>query len=343
MRELVKIKFGSHLYGTSTPASDLDFKGVHVPERRDILLGRVKPALSTKRAKAEGEKNVAGEIDSESYSLLRFLQLAAEGQTVAMDVLFAPSWADVEPCAPEWSEVRANRHRLLTRRSAAFVGYCRQQANKYGIKGSRVAAARKALDVLKCGMIDQGATAKLQTLAHVLPELKASTEHVDIIDIEQISGEQIAHLEVCNRKMSYRANIKSAVDIVQRLVDEYGARALAAERHEGIDWKALSHAVRVGREALELLGTGNITFPLPDAEHILKIKKAELPYKAVAEEIENLLTEVEAAALTSKLPEQPDMAWIEDFVSAVYMTSIVDRGRGMSGRAGLSLYYASGS
>ena len=37
---------------------------------------------------------------------------------------------------------------LVTRRSAAFVGYCRQQANKYGIKGSRVAAARKALTLL---------------------------------------------------------------------------------------------------------------------------------------------------------------------------------------------------
>lgn len=322
MRELVKIKFGSHLYGTDTPASDLDFKAVHVPDGRDILLGLAKGAISTKREKAEGEKNVAGEVDSESYSLYRFLQLAAEGQTVAMDVLFAPAWADVEPCAWEWQEVRANRHRLLTRRSAAFVGYCRQQANKYGIKGSRVSAARKTLEVLKLGMIDNGATAKLQTLAHVLPELKASTEHVDILDIEQISGEQIAHLEVCNRKMSYRASIKGAVDIVQRLVDEYGARALSAERHEGIDWKALSHAVRVGREALELLSTGNITFPLPDRAHILAIKKAELPYRAVAEEIETLLTDVERAAETSALPDAPDMDWVEDFTCAVYKASI---------------------
>lgn len=322
MRQLVKIKFGSHLYGTDTPSSDLDFKSVHIPAPRDILLGRAKGAISTRRDKAEGEKNVAGEIDSESYSLLRYLQLASEGQTVAMDVLFAPPWADVEPCAPEWSEVRANRHRLLTRKSSAFVGYCRQQANKYGIKGSRVAAARKALAVLSAGLEQHGTAAKLELMANELLALKQSTEHTDIIGIEQISGQTMLHLEVCNRKMSYRASIKSAVDIVQRLVDEYGQRSLAAERHEGIDWKALSHAVRVGREAVELLQTGHVTFPLPCRDHILRIKRAELPYKAVAEEIEALLVDVEFEAQRSILPETPDLDWIEDFVCDVYRREI---------------------
>lgn len=52
--------------------------------------------------------------------------------------------------------------------------------------------------------------------------------------------------------MPFTGSIKSAREIAQRLVNEYGQRALQAERNEGIDWKALSHAVRVGREALEL-------------------------------------------------------------------------------------------
>jgi hypothetical protein len=51
------------------------------------------------------------------------------------------------------------------------------------------------------------------------------------------------------------ASIKTAREILQRLVTEYGQRALQAERNEGVDWKALSHAVRVGREALELFET----------------------------------------------------------------------------------------
>lgn len=38
---IVKMLFGSHLYGTQTPSSDTDYKGVAMPSVRDIALGRV--------------------------------------------------------------------------------------------------------------------------------------------------------------------------------------------------------------------------------------------------------------------------------------------------------------
>jgi predicted nucleotidyltransferase len=46
MELIVEMRFGSHLYGTATPESDLDFKGVYLPEARDILLQRVKPTVT---------------------------------------------------------------------------------------------------------------------------------------------------------------------------------------------------------------------------------------------------------------------------------------------------------
>lgn len=46
MIELVRMKFGSHLYGTETPSSNLDFKAVFLPSRSDILLGRVKESIN---------------------------------------------------------------------------------------------------------------------------------------------------------------------------------------------------------------------------------------------------------------------------------------------------------
>ena len=100
MKTVVRIKFGSHLYGTSTPMSDIDYKSVFVPSRRDILLQRVKATISTHRPKSEGEKNYAGEIDEELYSIQRYLQLLSEGQTVALDMLLAPSWTMIYK--PSW-------------------------------------------------------------------------------------------------------------------------------------------------------------------------------------------------------------------------------------------------
>lgn len=322
MRNIVRIRFGSHLYGTATPASDLDIKSVHIPCARDILLCRAKGSISTKRAKAEGEKNYAGELDEESYSLQKYLGLLAEGQTVALDVLFATPESMLSEPSPEWREVVANKDRLLTRKSAAFVGYCRTQANKYGIKGSRVAASRAALALLNSAIEKFGSSAKLKEAGDDIRALAATTEHTAIVPIEQASGAVIDHFDVCGRKLSFSASIKHGRDVVAKLVDEYGARALMAEKQEGVDWKALSHAVRVGTQAIELLRTGHVTFPLPNAEHILAIKTGRLPYQAVAEEIESLLARVEVESEISPLRTEPDMEWVYDFIATVYADEV---------------------
>lgn len=322
MRNIVTIKFGSHLYGTTTPTSDLDFKSVFIPSARDIMLQRVKGSINKSRAKSEKEKNLPGEVEEEGYSLQRYLDLAAEGQTVALDVLFSPEWSMTEPPAPEWREVVENRARLLTRRSTAFVGYCRQQANKYGIKGSRVAAARAALGVL-CILVDEhGSTPKLGKFEADVAKSVAGIEHMLIVDIPLASGTLIRHWDVCGRKLPFTSSIKNARDVVQRLVDEYGQRALQAESQHGVDWKALSHAVRVGTQALEFLATAHVTFPLPNASHILAIKTGYVPYQEVSAEIEDLLERVEAASAVSSLPDQPDREWIDDFVTRVYREEI---------------------
>lgn len=311
---IVEMRFGSHLYGTATPSSDLDFKAVYLPASRDILLQRVRPTIVTGPDKAYGEKTAAGEQEREIHSLQRYLSLLAEGQTVALDMLFAPDSAMVRPCAPLWRDIQAGADRLVSRRSCAFVRYCRQQANKYGAKGSRVAAARAALALLSAA----DGNAKLATIQAGVTAFAASCEHAALVDMETPSGQTVRHLEVCGKKMPFSASIKSAREIAQRLVDEYGARALAAERNEGLDWKALSHAVRVGREALELFSTGRITLPLPYAAEILAIKRGEVAYEAVAETIEHLLIQVEAAAAMSALREEPDHAFIDDLVLQAY-------------------------
>jgi hypothetical protein len=322
MRMIVSIKFGSHLYGTSTPASDVDFKSVYIPAADDILLQRVKGSINTARRKAEKEKNLPGEVEEEAYSLQRYLGLVAEGQTVALDMFFAPEWSMTAPPAPEWREIVENRHRLLTRRSAAFVGYCRQQANKYGIKGSRVAAARAVLALLDRLVVENGTTAKLGSFEAEIIAAVEPIEHTSFLDIPAPGDKLVRHLEVCNRKLPFTASIKSARDIIQRLVDEYGQRALLAESQQGVDWKALSHAVRVGRQAVEFLQTGHVTFPLPYAEHILAIKLGGVEYQAVAAEIEDLLFRVEDEAARSPLPDAPDFAWIDDFVADVYRREV---------------------
>jgi predicted nucleotidyltransferase len=319
---IVEMRFGSQLYGTDTPQSDLDLKAVYVPNPDDILLQRAKATVTSRPLKTPGEKNVSGDLDRETYSLQKYLELLAEGQTVALDMLYAPDSAMTMPPKPLWREIQANANRLVSRRASSFVRYCRQQANKYGSKGSRIAAVRRALAMLTAAEDRLGTTTKLEQIATELADF-AFGEHLALVDLPMPSGRLIRHLEVCGRRIAFTASIKTAREIAQRLVEEYGQRALQAERNEGIDWKALSHAVRVGHEAIELLQTGHITLPLPSAAHIRRIKSGDLPYEVVTTEIERLLDEVEKAATVSTLPDQPDQVLIEEIVLRAYRQKVV--------------------
>jgi hypothetical protein len=315
---VVRVEFGSHLYGTNTANSDHDYKSVYVPCAEDILLQRVKGSLGHKVKRYEGDKNCPEDTDDELYSLQRYLGLLSEGQTVTIDMLFTP-----KPLisSPLWDEIRANKDLLLTKKSAAFVGYCRTQANKYGIKGSRVAAAKGAAEFFKTHLDRLGTTAKLHEIAELLPSLVG--EHTKIAELETTKGNTEYFVDCCNRKVSFGNTIKAAHEIYSRIYDNYGKRAKLAQTNEGIDWKALSHAVRVANEALELLATSRVTFPLPNAAHILDIKRGLLPYETVAEEIEGLLAAVEHASQISTLRDTPDYGFIDSLVARVYKQAVV--------------------
>lgn len=47
MKQIVKTIFGSHLYGTSTPESDTDFKAVHMYSIQEILLKKDKDNIDS--------------------------------------------------------------------------------------------------------------------------------------------------------------------------------------------------------------------------------------------------------------------------------------------------------
>jgi hypothetical protein len=320
---IFRTKFGSHLYGTNTPASDDDWKSIYLPDAKEILLGTSKGTIAIKDRydKAPKEKNLPGEFEEESFSLKQYLKLVSEGQTVSLDMLFAPGrfWDQTMETHSTWIDIRANRHRLVSKKSGAFVGYCRQQAKKYGIKGSRVAAVRLALSLLKCFPPNS----KLGDHANQLQMLADNTEHICIVGQVQTSGTLIWYLDVCGRKLQYTSRVSESVKVIQHLMDEYGQRALQAESNDGVDWKAMSHAVRIGEQAIELFKTGFIEFPRHNAEFLLKIKRGELSYKQVSELVEQNFEDVEKASEASHLPEDVDHEWINDFVFDEYRNVIM--------------------
>lgn len=321
--QLVKMQFGSHVYGTNLPTSDYDQKCVVIPNEQDILLQRVCDAKTESTKKDSSQRNTATDIDNEIFSLQKYLNLLLQGQTVALDMLFTPDSFYLEQAKEEWYLIQQNKHKFLHSGTASFAGYCRQQANKYGIKGSRVSAVRSMVELLNKMKIEFGENAKLVDYWDEIKEFVNDKEFTSIIIRQQPDGQEIEHLECCNRLVPKFLTVKGALAVYERVLDAYGERAKQAESNQNVDWKALMHAVRVCEQAKELLLSGNITFPRPEADLLLKIRKGEMLYKQVAELIEKGLDELNQAQANSILPKVPDYKFAEDIIFDAYKAKVL--------------------
>lgn len=320
MNKILEIKFGSHLYGTDTPNSDLDLKGIYLPTAREIVLHTYKKTISTTRPKRDYERNNKDDVDIEIFSLDRYVELLTQGQTVALDMLFAPrEMFTQQPINGILAYIFYHREKFLSKSMCnAFFGYAKQQAAKYGQKGFRVAALRETLDWISKFPEHY----KLYECNPICFTDELLNEHVKIVECRGPNGTMANHLGVCSKKYPFHADIKYVKAQLQRRFDEYGHRALLAEKNEGVDWKALSHAVRVNSQAKELLTTHKITFPRPDKDLLLKIKLGQMDYKEVAEIIEKGLAEMVELEKTSTLPDEPDMEFVNNFVFNIYLDVI---------------------
>ncbi|ENB2373883.1 nucleotidyltransferase domain-containing protein [Shigella sonnei] len=316
----MKSYFGSHLYGTSTPESDVDFKEIYVPHARDILTGNVKEHMS-KNTNNTSSKNTKDDVDHELYSLKYFFKLAADGETVALDMLHTPPSLVVKSDLPDvWKYIQDNRSRFYTTNMKSYLGYVRKQASKYGVKGSRLAVLRQALKRSnEWGQyFDNGAVIRLSHMKNVLPV----GEFASWVETENEKTGKQTFYNLLDRKFQDTLTNKEFNAILVKLEENYGERARKAEANEGIDWKALSHACRGGLQLLEIYKTGDLVYPLQDAPFILDVKLGKHTFKTVQEFLEDIVDQVEHAseqAAKNGMQQKVDMSFWDDFLEQVYL------------------------
>ena len=322
MNIIMRSIFGSQLYGSNTPTSDLDYKSVFIPSARDILMQRAKGVVSNSTKTDNNIKNSVEDIDDESFSLHKFMQMLNAGDMIATELLFIPK-EKLIVTSKLWDSILASRHLLISKEIKGFKGYVSKQVSKYGVKGSRVAAVRIVLDALKGFEIVHGGNSKVVTFSDKWESLAEGIEWINIVDIPQPSGKSMLHLEVCGRKVPYTVSIKEGIYVLQKLFDNYGSRALQAENNEGVDWKSTAHAVRVCQQAIELLDTGFITFPRPNAQELIAIKTGEFNFKEIAERLEGYMEVIDIKSAHTSLIDKIDEEFIEDFIINSYAHQVL--------------------
>jgi hypothetical protein len=326
-KQLVRVKFGSHLYGCNTPTSDTYYKSIHVPPADDIIMMET-PQVVSRSTGSQSVKNTADDIDDESYTIAKFFDMLQKGDMVAGELLFTDGRTEYE--SDTWkSVILPNRHKFIARDIRGFVSYCMRQSAKYGVKGSRVSTMRNATEMFSFWIEQYGANTKIKDVPdfeHFFDIFVQMNDHCALIDLPVTRGstETARFLSCCDRKVGFTVALKDAHSIYKKVFDEYGARALSAEQNQGVDWKAMYHAIRVSEQAQELLTDGRITFPRKNASELLSIKRGEHSFQEIGAMLENNLDNLLKLMVTSDLPDKVDSKLMDEIIHDLHLDKITE-------------------
>lgn len=317
----MKCLFGSHLYQLHTENSDKDYKGIYLPSKDSLLLGNYKKHYSESTGN-DKSKNTKDDIDLEIYSLPYFIELASKGETVALDMLHAKDEMFESELRNIWQDLKTKRKMFYTKDMKSYIGYARKQANKYGIKGSRMEAVEKVLNFLFCSYTPL--TRQELKIRDVIKKLPTS-EFVQVFTMLDTKQGDLTFYEVCGRKYQDTMTLEQLRNHCQGIYDEYGDRSKLAKIDQGIDWKAVSHALRASYQMLGILEDGDFEYPLPQTKFLLEVKTGQLNFvNDVQPELDSLIQKIEKLSEGSNLPRQVDKEYWNNWLLDVYRNYLED-------------------
>ncbi len=310
---LAKLIAGSRLYGTNVPDSDTDYRGIYLPTLQDCLLNRVKDTITDET-----------EEDTQSFSLQYFLQLASQGQSIAIEMLSAPDKA-VVVSSLAWKRLRAARQRFYTRNMHSFLGYAKSMSGKYSSRIDRLKETEAIITAMerygRYRVTDRTpGSPRLETikLAEMWDALPESLNAVKTTNSRNSNADKRAYM-VCGRELQATVTIEHAHSVVQTIHNSYGERVRKAKDGQ-LDWKALMHAFRVAYQALEIVETGDLIYPLKQADYLREMRLGKIDFikEGLDAKLDDLIQEVQEKMDRSSLPERVDQAWMEAFILDTY-------------------------
>jgi predicted DNA-binding protein YlxM (UPF0122 family) len=300
-RVIFKCIHGSHLYGLSGPDSDIDYKGVFIPDMEEHILGTAPRFLKSSTGPEDG-KNGLGDEDEYYMSIFEFFRLAKKGEMIAIDMIHIDPESESALYVDDlWYNVYKNKSVFYTKSMVAFVGYARKQAAKYGIKGSRLASVDEILNAIK-GLKD---TIVTDDDVDVIVRDYKLEQYKDRLPLNEHCKMRDEFYEVLGKKYQLSIKMKEFRSLMEKVWSNYGDRARDAKTNQNIDWKAVSHAIRASYQLIEIYETKSLSFPLKMHNEIKRVKRGEADFTTEAQPLlESLISKVEELSEKSNYPNK---------------------------------------
>lgn len=308
---LYKLKFGSHLYGLQTPESDIDYVSIIMPQPRDLLGLQVLEEIDNSSKKSsENRKNNKDDIDDKAYTLNRFLHLLLDGNPSLTEIMFSHK-ENIEFEHPIITELKSFKDEIISNRvKKSFLGFAFSQKQKLLVKSTRYFSLRKAIGFLEARFSGELLTDK----ADVYELSEEQLTYLNSI-LEYYKGEK-HNVEHFHKGMSLRIIYEK----IKKEYDEYGWRVKTKDfENLKYDPKFGYHSIRLLMEGLELISTGSLTFPIPQANHniLMNIKTGLVSYEELIElydTYEGIIKDT-----NSVLPEKPNFNKVNDWLIEVLL------------------------
>jgi hypothetical protein len=311
-------QYGSKLYGTDNPNSDTDYKGVFIPSKKDVLLKRDLEHYNF-NSNNDNKKNSKDDIDLQLFSIYKFFHLLKKGETGAMDILFSMFREETQFYNNrEFTTIIVKNYKKFYNRNLhSFIGYCVGQSKVYNVRGERFNELHLFVEYFT-PIAKEQSSAKLESL---YPNIEILFKNYNYKYINFIMGatsrgsgvdKEGQYVEVLGKRFLGTVTVGYFLERIIEMEAQFGNRAKASAK--GVDFKALSHAVRVISEIEELIDNDFITFPLKNKVYVTSVKEGNETLENVMDYIDEKLTIVQEKLERSNLPERSDELFMDNLL-----------------------------
>lgn len=293
------VKHGSVAYGTNTPTSDVDEKGVAVPPGREYYYG---PKSFEQKDSGWEDKN-----DRCIYDLRKFISLAKDCNPNIVEVLYVDP-SDRLKVTNAGAALLGMRPLFLSQKAAkTFVGYAVAQLHR--IHGhykwlNSPPKEPKESDFTHVHFLEGQNRWERKFGGH---EIK----------VESFGGASVVHID----HEAFDAAKKDWKNYQDWKAKRNPARA-AIEAKYGYDTKHAYHLVRLLRMGAEILRDGSVIVKRPDKGELLDIRNGKYTYKELLTMGDDLKADVDRSLASSPLPKEVDLDKIHSIQMDIISTCI---------------------
>lgn len=322
-------EYGSSLYGTRLPSSDMDYKGLFIPSQRNLILEQAPKTVNLSTNKNGNNKNTEDDVDLDVYSIQHFFRLMLKGDTNMVSILASLKHPDSTIYINERCKdflLSLDHSKILSRNISGMMGYVKSQVYKYSIKGFKYTLIQEVLEELYSynsskKLKEEMDVAKfINSLKLKYPKMKNQIDKFLAITDEygQDGGLVTNYFYVLGKHLNFNERIHRHITVLTSLKNSFGHRAIKSSEEHYADRKAVYHAFRVLDEIRQLHTEGRLTYPVSNADFLIEIRKGKYSMDYLSDLLQEKLEEVDSLYEQSKLQEKPDRFYINEVILSFY-------------------------